>query len=666
MLIEQLEKWVGIAQLDSLKQPFPEEETNQVQKMAKDNLTQLLSQLNVQSTKDEPAKAEETCLKLLEGGCTNPGAIFRTCLVAIIKQDKYQRGVDLLFSYKHIDEKYGDQFALEKLYIYYKLNKTTDFEKLYSTVNPIQLGSIVKQSERQTKKLRGLLHLRAQFCYKHGLYEETFKIYHYLASHNEENTDNSLELSCNERVALTVEPYLQGDSLLSTQIEESSYDLLFNDSMVLSARGKYEDAIEILKKAHALVIKDGYESDIDAIELQLAFVYQMQGNGKHSQELLQKLLKRLEPGSPFYILAKTNQQAFVDFSKYATNLNLVLRELNTEKMNSINLKQFTHEQWSILNRNCLFLHLFNNNSIQSKSTILSRTLYNYKNLVDNVVFETYKTQAKKTYHHAVTIINSGTDGSAIGFLLLTLQFQIVEKQWDNAIRLCELFLNKLWRSSNNNMKDQHHTVCCVLFELYNITGRSHSKSILLMKLQSEKKSISKDSPFWKHVGFQHLELGDLKNAKKLLKEVSSHNNDKLIKKFLSEEPPNLDEGIEITNSIDVEALIAAGTKPLESSSKVDKQSTMSKIQKKRLDLRKKKKRAQKIKKFLLTRDPNKIPDPERWMSIKDRSSYRSKRKQQLVKQTQGGAINKKAEQALDISKKIKKSSASKNKKKAGK
>ena len=443
--------------------------------MVKDNLTNLLSQLNVESTHNEHSKAEQTCLNLLDGGCSNPGQIFKHCLIAVIKQDKYERALALLQRYKHIDEKYGSQFMLEKLYIYYKLNQVAKFEKLFSSKFKDGIDGILKV--KMTSKNRGLLHARAQFCYRNGKYEESYKIYHYLASSNDqEEFDNDLELACNERVPLTALPNLEVSSPLFSKLHDESYDLLFNESMILSAKECYQEAIELLTRALTMAKGDGYESDINAIELQLAYVYQMMGEKDDSKKLLNNLLTKLEPGSAFQLIVKNNINSFIDFSKYSTNFNLLQRNLNFEKLNSLNLQNLTFEQWSTIQRNYMFLQLFNNNKVQSKSTILSRTLSNYSNLVDNVSLETYKTQSKKLYHHCISMINSGTTGSVIGFLLLTLQLLIVEKQWDNSIRLCESFLNKDKSSSKSN-----HIVKYILFELYKVTGRHNSKRMLLFR-----------------------------------------------------------------------------------------------------------------------------------------------------------------------------------------
>lgn len=644
--------------------------------MANQSLTQLLSQLNVQSTKDEFAKVEQTCINLLNNGSDSVdlGSVLKAYLVASIKQDKYDQGFRILGEKKEIAERYGDQIALEKLYIYYKLNETKKFEELYNQLVPESIDEIAGKTEVETSSIRGFLHVRAQFCYKNGLYDETHKIYHYLALHNSRATDNDLELQCNERVPLTANASLPVEIPIST-VSEESYDLLYNNSMVLSARGEYEQAVELLEKARQMAVKDGYESDINAIDLQLSFVHQMVGNSKQSKELLDKLILKLDKNSPIGLLANMNKKAFNNFSKYKTNLNLVLRELNPEALNGINKQQFTLEQWSAINRNLLFLHLFNNDSIQSKSSLLSRTLHNYRKVVDNVNLESYKSQAKKLYHQALKVIESGPNGSVIGFLLLTIQLQVVEKQWDNAIRLGERYLNKLWEvrptpaTQSSPDGENIQAICYILLELYKITGRNNSRSILLNRLIKEfsvhnlSAQASSDISFWKHIAFQNLEQTDLRNAKSLFEEISKCCNDELTNKILSDEDLNAEEGAQITQGVDVEAIIAAGVKPLEPTKASNNVANSFMVKKARADRIRDRRKKERLARFIKRHGIKGPLDPERWLPKKDRTSYRPK-KRQLAKQTQGGAMSKKAEQALDISKKSSKgSNKTKNRKK---
>ncbi|EDO16990.1 hypothetical protein Kpol_1065p2 [Vanderwaltozyma polyspora DSM 70294] len=642
--------------------------------MARDNLTQLLGQLNVQSSKDEHSKVQETCLNLLENQCANAADVLRHYLVACIKQDNYQKALDVLKKFKKVDESAGDSLILEKLYIYYKLNLKNQFERLFEGSVLNKLGSL-ETVDVNSERLRGILHVRAQFCYKNGKYDESFKIYQLLATKNNSGLDNVTELACNERVPLTAYPDLIKYSQLITKVNDNSYDLLFNESIILSSNGDYTSSISLLKKALDMAKKEDYQLDIDTIELQLAYVHQLNYNKSEAKSILKSLLERLDKKSPLSLIAKMNLLSFNDFSKYSDNLNLLLRELNYDRLVSLDLQNLTNKQWKSIQNNLLFLRLYNNSSIQSKDSVLSRTLHNYQKVVNDSVNETYESQAKKLYHNVITSMQSGIEGNLIGQLLLSLQLQIVVKNWDNAIRLCELFLKKSWNTVVK-ISENDATVCYALFELYNLVNRSSSKAGLLQRILSSKSesSIAENVAFWKHVGFQLLSIGQVNEGTELLQEIlndpSSVQNiefNELIESILSKEEFSKDKGISLVEDIDTEKLIIDGVSPLESSSYATKVSKSSKIQKKKL-AHKEKKKAKKLAKFMTNRDASKTPDPERWLALIDRSTYRPKNKKQLAKQTQGGAMNKKAEQSLDITKSNvpkKSSGPNKNKKKKG-
>lgn len=157
----------------------------------------------------------------------------------------------------------------------------------------------------------------------------------------------------------------------------------------------------------------------------------------------------------------------------------------------------------------------------------------------------------------------------------------------------------------------------------------------------------------------------------MLRELSSFNKDnedELVNRIVSSNSLDIAQGIDLVRNIDVKELIQLGVKPLESSVKKNKATTVNKVQKRKILELKKKRKTKRVDKFLQGRDASKLPDPERWLPIKDRSTYRPKKKQQGGKQTQGGAMNKKSEQALDISKKGKPAvnKKAKNKKKGRK
>ena len=654
--------------------------------MAKQNLSQLFSRLSVQSSQEDHAHVEETSLQLLNLGCENPEVPLKHCLIALIKQDKYQKALSVLSKYKTLDEKFGSQFKLEKLYIFYKLNNIEKFESLYKDIVKDDLDTLLSKTERQLAPLRGILHVRAQFCCKNGQYEEALRIYNYLAENNSMGNDSPQELACNIKVPMSSEPSLteKYTAALNTDVVGESYDLLFNESMLLLFQDKYQESLELLSRAYKLAKMDGIQSDINTIELQLAYIYQIMGDNKTSRGYLKPLLERLVPGSVLYSIVKNNMQAFTDMSKYKTNLNLVLRDINSERLNTFGLQEFTPRQWHIVRTNLLLLKLFNDVDVNTKhSDLLSRTLKVYAKLVDNIVLEPYKSQARKLYHYTMRLLKSGVpeDGKIIGLVVLTVQLLVVEKQWDNAIRLCEFVFNSVndvdgGLTHPERISNDHLVLVYLLFALYEQAGRFHSRALLLNRLSGifagyianyNKCPVPENImlQFWKFIGFQFLTVSDTAHAKSIFKNLAKfdyfkkHLINRGISKLLGGEEGNegqldMDEAMNIARSVDVESLISEGVKPLESRAlRIQSQDTISsinKVVKKRVELRKKRRRAQKLRKFLETHNvEGKVADPERWLPLRDRSTYRPKKKQ-VAKQTQGGIVSKKAEKALDITK----------------
>lgn len=652
--------------------------------MAGDSLTDILAKLNVQSSHNEHSQVEETSLQLLNNGCTNPGTALRYCLVALIQQDKYNKALSVLDKYSKIDEKYGKQLRLEKLYVYYKLNNQKRFENLYSSIVSDDLDVLLKKAPAQLESLRSILHVRAQYCYKNGLYPESYRLYNYLASNNDAGIDNIVEIACNERVPLTVDADLQIQYPLINQNVDDSYDVMFNDAIVLATQHKFHESIALLEQAYSLAKEGGYEADIHTIELQMAYTLELIGRNDDSKEFLNGLTGKLTPGTPMYILAKNNMLSLNDISKFKDNLNLILKELNYETQNSLNIQNFTSAQWTNLVNNAMFLKLFNNESITSHRSVLSKTLSNYSDIVESVTLEPYKTQAKKLYHAAMRAVSSGVQGSVVGLVLLATQLLVVENQTDNAIRLCEHFFNRSVEI-NKTLTDELITISYVLFELYKQSGRTHSKVLLLRKTSAlfnanellvVSKSTTNKLQFWRHIAFQSLTLSRASDAKALFKKLmivpyfkENLLNENILQIMKENDSDVFDSSLvaPLVASVDVEALIAAGVKPLESgSSKVQTRgAAVNRIAKKKLELKKQKRKAAKLKKFLATHDvAAKTADPERWLPLRDRSTYRPKKKQ-LAKQTQGGAMSKQSEQALDISKKSNKSGNQNSKKKKG-
>lgn len=593
------------------------------------DLTSLLSDLNVQYNSNKHFEAAKVCKELIEAGVEDKVSILGQWLVSLIKSDCYKQGWDLLNQY---DQELKGLYHLERLYIFYKLGYTKSFEKLYDELKDIEQANSFEN--------RGLLHVRAQFCFKNGKFEEAVKIYQLLATHNEQQLDNETELACNERAAVG-STYQSGyESLLVTSLNEESYDLLFNESLIALRRGDLDLSLKYLNQASSLAAQEGSDDDQNAIELQKAYVLQASGEKSEAKDILNDLVSKTMAGSTMHLLAQNNLKSFHDFSKYTTNVSLLLRELDVAKLSG-KVSSLGHEQQQIILNNVLFLNLFNGCGIQSKKSLVSKTLANYRKTIANVVLEPYSTQAKKMFNRTMSAMSCGTGGSVFGSIVLTVQLQVLEKNFDRAIVLCESYLNK----NSDSVNYEHRVVCYILLQLYRESGRSSSSNRLLEHLFAIVKdnNVKEDPEFWRFVAFNLLAQGFGSKAEDMFAKLQRISPELQLFNSNSEQHDVLSSDLDsLVSSVDVESLKKLGAAPFEGQRTRMKDTSLGKVAKKR--------RVHKNRKFPKDFDAEREPNPERWLPLKDRSDFRPKKKL-AAKQTQGSAISRKSEQSLDISKK---------------
>ncbi|AGO13057.1 AaceriAFL103Cp [[Ashbya] aceris (nom. inval.)] len=604
--------------------------------MAGKDLKSLVERLNLSSSKDEHSQVAATCLQLVADGCDDPSGALEKCVTALIQQDKYEQAMQVFTEYADVCK--GGRFSLLKLYTFYKLGQEAKFEEEWAQVAEKVEAGVAQNAV--TAEVRPLLHVRAQFDYKMGRYSDMFKAYKFLAAHNEAQEDDTMELACNELVPLAFLPAELREEMRGKLIEDS-YDMLLNESMVCSSKGQLEEAESLLKRALELARAEEVEDDVHALQLQLAYVTQLQGRKKESRKLLTQLQKQVSATSPLSSIIKTNLKSLDDLSRYSenTNLPLVLRELDAERLASSSSNKYSHDQWLRLQANLLFVRLFSNTVIHSRSTILSRTLVTYSKLIYNVCLESYEAQAKTLFQYVSRLFKHCQE-VPVGILIPSVQLQLKVKNIGRAILLCE----QHWEYTPD--EPHRELVSSLLVNLYKQARRKRNLLRHLAEITEEFDPIKvrESYDYWKFIGFQLLE-NRLESAKIVFAALAEvRPGDSLVAKILN---PNQDELSEdmietIVRDIDVEALITNGVEPLEPSCKLARAST-GKVTKKRRTGKPKLPKA-----F----DPTKQPDPERWLPLRDRSSYKPKKRH--GKQTQGGAMDKKAESNLDITKQKKK------------
>ncbi|AMD21374.1 HER095Wp [Eremothecium sinecaudum] len=608
--------------------------------MTNKDLCSLLKDLDVYSENNEQSKISNACLKLLNMGCSNAEDVLKKCIIALVKQDQYQNIPKLFEQYSEFANDV-EKFGLLKLYTYYRSNSVELFEKLWHELVPNTEELL--QNDSFTGSDRALLHVRAQFCYKTRNYRESLAIYQALSRTNQDQYDSGFELACNELAALSV----LSDVPVSSGIDVPSYELLLNEAIAHSLANNLDEALQVLERASGLASAEGDESNLQLIMLQIAYVKQRLGQNKESKRILLKLLTEVPSSSSLVPIIKTNLKSMEELSKYDSkcNLPLVLRELDVKRITSMNAEKYSPYQWDQLQSNIILLKLFSNASIKSKSNMLSQAISKYSTLIDNVALEPYKVQAKRLFRFMVkTIAGNSLNNKTFGLLLISMQLQLKVKNLNSAIILGEQYWNKLIESST--MNQQARVISYILLSMYEIGYRSHSTQLHLDRVVEtfSIEAAGEVYEFWKFIGFTLLGHRRLEDAKKIFSAlINVQPSDRLVRIVANdddfaiafEDSSNIED---LVADVDVEDLIKKGCTPFITNQKSVKASLNKVTKKKRVS---KNKLPQNF-------DPNRTPDPERWLPLKDRTNYKQKKK--LTKITQGGAMNKKIEQSLDITK----------------
>ncbi|CEP62463.1 signal recognition particle subunit SRP72 LALA0_S05e06216g [Lachancea lanzarotensis] len=591
------------------------------------DLTSLFADLNVLYNSNKHSEVAKTCQRLIEGGVEDRKPVLKQWLIALVKSDQYKKSWDLLTQF---GSELNDGFYLERLYVLYKLGYAKEFEKLYEEVK--------KAVHQDNSQSRGVLHVRAQFCFKNGKYDEATEIYRVLGQNNENQPDNETEIACNERAALSFSS-LAKESEPHTAFHDDSYDFLLNESLIALAQGRTQLSLEHLEKAAALAAQDGLDDDKFAIGLQRAYVLQLSGNVKASRALLQSLLENSQTGSTNYLLAFSNLKSLQDISKYTTNIPLLLRELNAPKLSGIVGTLGLEQQKRVLS-NLLFLNLFGKSSIQAKRSTLSKTLAHYQKVVDDPILEPYQSQAKKLFHHAESVMSCSLEGSVVGLVLLAVQLQVVEKQYDRAIILCEKFVN----NSSDCFSTSYRTICYVLFELYQKAARSRPSHILAQRIYDNMRDeyVIEDPQFWRFIAFKMQAKQSYEHAEEVFAKLQTLCPSLSLTELNGDRREQIGEDLDsLIETVDVEALKIQGISPFDSRTRRRGESALTKTIKRR--------RVHKNRKLPKNCDLASLPNPERWLPLKDRSDYKPNKKV-AAKLTQGGSATRKGTQNLDMSK----------------
>ncbi|RFU80881.1 signal recognition particle subunit srp72 [Trichoderma arundinaceum] len=552
-----------------------------------------------------------------------------------------------------------------------KLQATCILEQAYALYKTGKLAEASDLLESAGLEKRGLRHIAAQVAYRAEKFHETERIYRHLLDTDAANEDSDLKINITAAVAQSQWQGIPSSSPSIIAETLDAFELCYNMACGELARGNTSLAATLLQRAAILCDNSDELSDeekkteLRSIRAQQAYLFAKIGKPSSTLEVYEMLgPATANDGRDFAVITQNNHFALEPVG------NPFLRQRKAESlMASAAQASLFNYQSNILKRNNLIVDL---GAFKTKG-VAERT----EKILKQGSLPTTNSQT-----NAASIINAAAHAQGlddkealrklqalaakrpkdVGLVLTIVQLQLRQQQAGAALTTFTSFLNGLETSEDTNDTDVRFSpgLVALAVSLY----RSQQREA------SAKAEIIKAAQYWQYrpsqsVGSLLLEAGvelmRSSNAEDLLLAGSSFENlfreqqgsdvasaglvaafaasdASKIKKYVDQLPPVHD----LISGIDVDGLFAAGVAVAPSSAVSKKRPASEEANAERAT----KRRRRKLPKNFVE---GKTPDPERWLPLRDRSSYRpkgKKGKKRAGEATQGGFV--KEEETLGL------------------
>ncbi|KAK8101169.1 hypothetical protein PG999_011543 [Apiospora kogelbergensis] len=556
-----------------------------------------------------------------------------TRLVALLKLDRFD---DALRCVAEGGDKLEKECLLEKAYALYKTGKLDDAEKL------------IKSTDEPTRALR---HLAAQVAYRAEKFQDAAVIYRQLPDDGEGRDGEENDLKINT-LATSAQLEWEGKGhLLNDEERKPSNDVLeafetaYNAACGCVARGDLSKASVLLKRARDLcnanedLTDEEKKAELLPIMVQHTYVLTRLGKVAEAAALQKSIVVADIPEAPTRVVAQNNAMAI---GAEGQNPYLTSRLIESSTNLAGNDKMFGY-QAVVLGRNHYALDLqsqkFDGVESATSKKISSATSPTASTEIASLgvisaAAHAHMQTGKDAIREILPILEKRpTD---IGLLLTIIQLYVQTQNPGPALNLLQTFLRRLETATTPDHEDVRYApgLVAVAVSLYRQQGRQHSIRTELARASKHWRSKSDDSamPLLREAGVELLKSSsaeDLASAGATFENlVSKCENDKaaiagLVASYATTDYAKIEPYLQhltavdrLTSGIDTQALLEAG---VASASK----------------RRKKKKRLPK------DYEEGKQPDPERWLPLRDRSTYRpkgKKGKKRAQEATQGGVV----------------------------
>ncbi|KAL6408047.1 signal recognition particle protein [Ilyonectria robusta] len=618
--------------------------------MPQDPAAALSALLRASSIKDhdEILKAANAAIKVDKTDVASQ----HTRIVALLKLDRFD---DALRAIAEGGTKLNALCVLEQAYALYKTSNLED------ATAALQAAGLEKRS---------FCHVAAQVAYRAERFDDARAIYSRLLD-ADDDADEENDLSINIRAAAAQSEWLGYSFMNPPPIQDSDgFEVCYNAACACIARGSLDEAANLLQRAIRLcdasddLTQEDKEAEMRPILAQQAYVQAKTGKLKEALELYRSLASADDEDPDLTVIAQNNLLAM---ETTVENPYVLERKFATLADNNKASKLFNHQS-NILRRNNLVVSLQASKAAGVKSrtaTLLSQaehptTSANINILsVLNAAASAEGTTGKQLVRNLQGAANKRPND--VGLVLTIIQIQLSSDNTGSALSILESFLARLEKGEAPEAQDVRFSpgLVALAVALNRAQGRESCAKAELVKAAThwQARPISSASSLLEEAGIELMKSSnpqDLQLAgasfQKLFDEQQGSDiaaaglvaslaasNSSAIQHLLPKLPPveTLIKGVNVTALL--EAGVATAAKPTQANKRSATQEPSDKPNKRRRKIRLPKNYVEGTK-----------PDPERWLPLRDRSSYRPKGKKGKKKagETQGGMV--KEEETLEL------------------
>ncbi|KAL8978872.1 MAG: hypothetical protein Q9205_005654 [Flavoplaca limonia] len=606
--------------------------------------TQSLNALLQRTTIDDHEEILKACNASLKQS-KKESSVLHTKAVALLKLDRYE---DALRALEDGGEAVKSGASLERSYALYKNGQLSE-------ANDVAKGILDD---------RGARHVEAQASYRLENFDRSALLYHDLAKSHAavDNEENDIKINSGAADA-QLEWSKQGNLVQRKKpTREDLFETAYNAACASIARGDLNQGDVLLKRSRDLCNASGDLSDEEKlaelllIQVQQVYVLSFQGKFADADRLASQITQKDIPDASTQHIALNNSVAA---KTTIENPYMAHRWLLNTKSIPEKDKFFTFQSDRIRENDLILDLLVSKHDGVIKST--DRTLTNHPPpsisshlnhiSVLNAAAHAQNQLGKFGIKHMLPLLEKRP--LDVGVAMLVVQLYILTDNRGSAATVLESLLKHLESSDKTDHQDVRFApgLVATVVSFYSLQGRKSEittefaraasywrhkskppKSLLqasalglLDSNNSEDQAIARDI-------FATLYQQDPEAKIAAAGYVAAH---ALTSTSVSEQAKSLTPTSRLISGIDVSALEEAGVP--QTKLNMDAQAA---TRKRALD-EKPKPAKKRVRKSRLPKDydPNKAPDPERWLPLKERSSYRPKGKkgrQKAAGLTQGG------------------------------